>query len=196
VYEYLEGTLAARTAGRVVIDVGGVGYDVLVPIGTALPEAGQRLRVWTHFVVREDAHVLCGFPERSTRELFRLLLNVHGVGPVMAMAILSGMSRDELLRAIAAGDAAALERIKGVGSKTASQILIDAGEKARKLLAGGSVADGVVTPPGRDTLVDDAIAALVSIGYSEKEAKKSVEKVAAKTRPKDLETLLRSVLAG
>ncbi|MBI5364484.1 MAG: Holliday junction branch migration protein RuvA [Planctomycetes bacterium] len=196
-YEYLEGTIAAKNAGRVVVDVNGVGYELSVPIGMPFPAQGGRARVYTHFVVRDDAHILCGFPDRETREVFRLLLSVTGVGPVMALSILSGIAKDALVRAIAQGDAAALVRIKGVGQKTANQILLDLGGKAQKLAAAAQPgAGGVLVPQGKERLVDDGVAALVSIGYSEKEARKSVEKVLAKSDAKDLETVLRLALAG
>lgn len=198
-YEFLDGTIATKHPGRVVLDVNGVGYELSVPIGMPFPALGTRTRAWTHFVVREDAHVLCGFPDRESREVFRLLLSVRGVGPVMALAILSGIAKDDLVRAIASGDAATLVRVKGVGKKTADQILLDLRGKAEKLAAAaqpGSVHDGVVVPHAKDALMEDAVTALVSIGYSEKEAKKSVEKVLAKGGAKDLETVLRTALAG
>lgn len=196
-YEHLEGTIAAKSAGRLVLDVNGVGYDLAVPIGMPFAPQGSRARVWTHFVVREDAHVLCGFPDRATREVFRLLLAVRGVGPVMALAILSGIAKDELIEAIANDDARPLVRIKGVGKKTADQILLDLGDKARKLRAIAQPgSDGVLVPASRDTLAEDAVAALISIGYSEKEAKKSVEKALAKADPGDLESVLRAALSG
>lgn len=199
-YEYFEGKIATRHAGRVVLDVNGVGYEFAVPIGTAFPAAGERARIWTHFVVRDDAHILCGFPTRELREVFRLLLSVTGVGPVMALAILSGIEQKELVRAIAEKDAAAIVRVKGVGQKTANQILLDLGDKARQLRAAsepGSVTDGVLVPRAQqDTLRDDAVAALISIGYSEKEAKKSIERALAKNAKQDLESLLRAALAS
>ncbi len=198
-YEYLDGTLVSRGAGRLVIDVGGVGYELSVPIGALFSSSGKA-RVWTHFVVRDDAHVLCGFPDRATREVFRLLLSVRGVGPVMALAILSGIEKDLLLGAIADGDVGALTRIKGVGQKTASQILLDLSDKAKKLRAqarAGQIDDGVIVPSTRESLVDDAVAALISIGYSEKEAKKSIDKALEKVgAKKDLETLLRAALSS
>lgn len=198
-YEYLEGTLATRGAGRIVIDVNGVGYDVSVPIGASF-HAEKRTRVWTHFVVRDDAHVLCGFPDRETRDVFRMLLSVTGVGPVMALTILSGIDREHLIQAIVEGDVGALTRIKGIGAKTANQILLDLKAKAQKLLAqskAGTVEGGVATPAARESLVDDAVAALVSIGYSEKEAKKTVEKALDKVGGKrDLESVLRAALTS
>jgi Holliday junction DNA helicase RuvA len=198
VFEYLEGQVAEHSAARLVLDVGGVGYDLRVPVGSLFARE-RRVRVWTHMVVREDDQYLCGFADRPTRELFRLLISVRGVGPVMALGILSGLPPGPLTKAIAQGDLAALTRIRGVGKKTAEQIVLDLREKAAKLAiqSPGSVIDGVVHPPARsDVALDDAIAALISIGYSEKEAKKSVERAATKVGAQDLETLVRTALSG
>ena len=197
-YEYLDGQVAGRTPARLVLDVGGVGYEVSVPLGSRFPEG--RARVWTHLVVREDSHTLCGFQDRETRELFRLLIEVRGVGPTMALAILSGLPREPLVEAIVAGDLATLTRIKGVGKKTAEQILLDLREKARTLRAqigGGAAGAGAGEVGGvRDANLEDAVAALVSIGYSEKEARKSVEAAAKRVDRRDLEKLVRAALAG
>jgi Holliday junction DNA helicase RuvA len=197
VYEYLDGQVAGRTPARLVLDVGGVGYELSVPLGSHFPEG--RARVWTHLVVREDSHTLCGFPDRETRELFRLLIEVRGVGPTMALAILSGLPREPLVEAIVGGDLATLTRIKGVGKKTAEQILLDLREKARTLrahLAGGGAAAAAGGAEARDANLEDAVAALVSIGYSEKEARKSVEAAAKRVDRLDLEKLVRAALAG
>jgi len=198
VYDFLEGEVAQRSAARLVLDVGGVGYELAIPLGSSFPATG-RARAWTHLVVREDAHLLFGFSEREARELFRLLISVGGVGPVMGLTILSGIAREALLTAIAEGDVETLTRIKGVGPKTAGQIVLDLQEKAAKLRQPGKTAadPGLLQPvPRGDALLEDAVAALVSIGYSEKEARKSVERAAAKGVRKDLETLLRAALAG
>lgn len=196
-YEYLEGTIAARSAARVVLDVSGVGYDISVPLGSAFPASG-RARVWTHLVVREDAHTLCGFADRETRDLFRLLLSVRGVGPTMALGILSGLPREPLLDAVANGDAATLTRIRGVGKKTADQILLDMREKAALLRAELSNPAGTAAgaPAKSDGTIDDAVQALVSIGYSPKEAKKSVERAAERVDNKNLELLVRTALTS
>jgi Holliday junction DNA helicase RuvA len=197
VYEYLEGTIAARGAARVVLDVSGVGYDISVPLGSAFPTSG-RARVWTHLVVREDAHTLCGFADRETRDLFRLLLSVRGVGPTMALGILSGLPREPLLDAVANGDAATLTRIRGVGKKTADQILLDMREKAALLRAElGKPAGAASSAPAKEGgTIDDAVQALVSIGYSPKEAKKSVERAAERVDKKNLELLVRTALTS
>lgn len=199
-YEFLEGEVQARTAAKLVLLVGGVGYELLMPLGTVLPEAGH-VRVFTHLAVREDAHTLYGFLDRETRDLFRLLLKVRGVGPTMALAVLSGLDRRELCDAILAEDAARLTRIRGVGKKTAEQILLDLRDKA-ELVAGaaelasprGAALAGATTPG--EANVQDAIAALASIGYSEKDARKHVERAAQSVDPGDLEALVRTALHG
>jgi Holliday junction DNA helicase RuvA len=196
VFEYIEGQIAGRSPARLVMDVAGVGYDLAVPLTAVFPEKG-RARVFTHLVVREDSHTLYGFPDRETRELFRTLLGVRGVGPVMALAILSGLPRAELVEAIATNDLKALVRVRGVGKKTAEQILLDLRDKAPALraeLAGTKPALPAVARADRN--VEDAVAALASIGYSEKEARKSVERAASSVDTQDLEALVRAALSG
>ena len=196
-YEYLEGRVASRSAARLVLDVGGVGYDLSVPLGAAFPE-GDRTRVWTHQVVREDAHHLYGFPDVASRDLFRLLLKVRGVGPGVALALLSGLDRAELLTAITHGEAARLVAIKGVGKKTAEQILLDLRDRAEVLLAAAEVgAGGSLDAAARERgHIDAAVAALVSIGFTEKDAARSVRRAAKGVDPSDLELLVRKALQG
>jgi Holliday junction DNA helicase RuvA len=200
VYEFLEGNVAGRSPARLVLDVAGVGYVLSVPLSATFPAKG-RARVWTHLVVREDAHTLYGFPERSTRDLFRVLLGVRGVGPIAALALLSGLTPDELVTAVLLDDLKTLTRVKGIGTKTGQQILLDLRDKAPRLATeiGTRPADGTTAPDARrqkDAHVDDAVAALVSIGYSEKEARKTVERAAESSGARDLETLVRAALAA
>jgi holliday junction DNA helicase RuvA len=196
VYEFLEGEVAERAPARLVLRVAGVGYDLAVPMRDVFPAPGT-VRVWTHLVVREDAHLLFGFQSRDGRDLFRLLLTVRGVGPGMALGILSALSREDLLEAILAGDAARLLRVKGVGRKTAEQVLLDLGDKAERLrLQFGASAGGtpVAAAARAQSNLEDAAAALVSIGFSEKDAKKQVERAAERVDPKNLEELVRAAL--
>ena len=192
-YEYLEGEVAQRAPARVVLDVAGVGYDLLVPIGTSIPSGG-RVRVFTHLVVREDAHTLYGFGTQRERDLFRLLLKVRGVGPTMALAILSGLAPDDLLEAIVNGDAAALSRAKGVGKKTAEQILLDLADKAAAWTAAEGRRPALPAAATADTSVEDAVGALLALGFKEKEARKNVERAAKQVDSGDLETLVRVAL--
>jgi Holliday junction DNA helicase RuvA len=197
VYDFLEGELIEHRATHVVVAAGGVGYELAVPLGAEFAARDGRVHVWTHLVVREDAHLLFGFPERRVREVFRLLLGVSGVGPAVALALLSNLQAGELLKAIAEQDESALRRAKGVGKKTAEQILLDLREKAPRMLAESArdTRDTLVprASPERRSL-EDAVRALVSIGYSDKEARKSVERAASKVPGDDLELLVRTAL--
>jgi Holliday junction DNA helicase RuvA len=193
VYDFIEGEIASKSPTRLVVSAGGVGYELSVPLGSQFPPGG-RVRVWTHLVVREDAHTLCGFSDQRTRDLFRQLLSVSGVGPVMGLTILSGMSYEPLVAAITGKDAAALTRIKGVGKRTAEQILLDLSDK---LARGTGAAPTPSTMPGSSSaLLDEAIAALISIGYSEKEARRSAEKAITKAARPELDLVLRAALSG
>jgi Holliday junction DNA helicase RuvA len=144
--------------------------------------------------VREDAHLLFGFPARELRELFRLLLEVRGVGPAVALAVLSTLPGDELLRAIAGQDAAPFLRVKGVGKKTAEQILLDLRDKAPRMQAEAGRGTLVPQPGSASRAAEDAVRALVSLGYSDKEARKSVEKAVSRVKDGDLEALVRTAL--
>ena len=204
-YEYLDGRVAERGAARLVLDVGGVGYELLVPLGSRFVTGdADRVRVYTHFNVREDAQVLYGFADVDTRELFRLLLRAKGVGPKMALAVLSGLPRRDLLEAVASGDVKPLVRIKGLGRKRAEQILLDLREKATAMLAAENAANAQ-TAHSRDVLqpaapervsptIQDAVSALISIGFTEREARKSVDAASAEVDSDDLESLVRTAL--
>ena len=193
-YEYLEGRPFERTAARLVLDVAGVGYDLHVPVGLAWPD-GDTLRAWTHLAVREDAHTLYGFPTREARDLFRMLLLVRGVGPAMALAILSSLRPEDLVAAIAAEDPKPLQAVKGVGKKTASQVILDLKDRVTGLgfaAAPGAPAPAAATPA--EGAVEDAVLALISIGYKEKDARSGVAKAAKSVGTEDLELLVRTAL--
>lgn len=201
-YEYVEGEVRLRTAARVVVDVGGVGYDILTPPGLPLPREG-RARIWTHLAVREDAHTLYGFPDRATRDLFRQLLRVRGVGPAMALGVIAGMGRDELVEAVRTEDLSRLTRVKGVGKKTAEQILLDLRDKLGTF-SEKDLDEVTLTPAGAERAAAgsrerqhllDAAAALVSVGYAEKDARRQVERAAKEVGATDLEELVRAALS-
>lgn len=199
-YEYLEGVVRERSGTRLVLDVAGVGYDLYCPLGSSFPERGPAV-AWTHLVVRADAHELYGFAERESRELFRALLTVSGVGPRMALGVLSGLPREELLAAVIDEDMARLTAIRGVGKKTAQQILLDLADKARALASPARAArPGEIPrpagPPDKRARLEDAVRALTSIGYSDKEARRQVERAAGQVGAGDLEQLVRSAIAG
>lgn len=191
-YDFLEGTLASHHATRLVLDVHGVGFELAVPLGAAF-ERRQPLKVFVHQVVREDEHRLYGFPDAGTRDLFRLLLTVRGVGPAAALGLLSGLPAAELVAAIREGDLRRLTSVKGIGQKTAAQLLLDLRDKIKLFSqpsAGGALARSV-----GDQRVEDAITALLGIGFSEKEARKAVERAALEVGADDVELLVRRSLA-
>ena len=193
-YEFLEGRVSSKGAARLVLEVGGVGYSLAVPVGARWPEVGETARAWTHLVVREDLLALYGFADEADRELFRLLLAVRGVGPGMALGVLSGMARDELCAAIAAEDVKSLQTVKGIGKRTAEQIVLDLREKVAALPRAAAVGAVVPAAPPQARLVEDAVAALLSIGYSEREARKQVTDAARRVGDADLEVLVRAAL--
>ena len=162
---HLHGRLAEVLPTVAVVDVGGVGYEVLIPLSSfdKLPAAGQEVRLLTHLVVREDAHLLYGFVTAAERELFRLLVNtVSGIGPKIALNVLSGMSVTSFRSAVAAGDFKALASISGVGKKTAERMVVELRDKLQALAAQLPAARA---GDGRGASDDDLVAALVNLGY-------------------------------
>jgi holliday junction DNA helicase RuvA len=161
----LNGILAAKQPPQIVIDVSGVGYEVDVPMSTfyALPATGERVQLMTHYVVREDAHLLFGFATNDERAAFRQLIKVTGIGPKVALAVLSGLSVAELNQAIMLQDVKRLTRVPGIGTKTAERLLLELRGKA-VTGAGGSALPAPPSP------ADDVVNALLALGYNEKEA--------------------------
>ncbi len=162
----LSGQLAGKAPPQVLVDVGGVGYEVDVPMSTFfnLPELGQRVVLLTHFVVREDAQVLFGFLTAAERDAFRLLVKISGVGPRTALSVLSGLSVAELAQAVSRQDGARLVKVPGIGKKTAERLLLELKGKLGPDLALPAAA-AAQTEAGADI-----VQALVALGYSEKEA--------------------------
>ncbi|TAJ18340.1 MAG: Holliday junction branch migration protein RuvA [Planctomycetota bacterium] len=191
-YDHLVGTPVEQSPGRLVLRVGGVGYELATPLTARFADAGEVL-VHTHLVVRDDAHLLFGFPDAAGRAAFRLLLGVNRVGPAVALSLLAHLSRRQLLEAAAAGDARAFLAVKGVGKRIAEQIVLDLKDKAAKLLL-DEQAGPARTVDARTRAQDDAVGALVSIGYAEKDARKAVE-LAARAEPgADVPALIRLAL--
>ena len=161
----LSGILLEKNPPQVLVDCQGVGYEVDVPMSTFynLPAIGDKLSLLTHFVVREDAQVLYGFATAQERTAFRQLIKISGVGPRMALGVLSGMSVAELTQAISLQEAARLVKIPGVGKKTAERLLLE--------LKGKMGADvGISAAPQADSAQNDILQALISLGYSDKDA--------------------------
>ena len=188
----LEGVLAEKSPDAVVLDVHGVGYEVRVPLSTffELPDEGKTVRLRIHTHVREDALQLFGFSSEIERALFRLLIATSGVGPKLALAILSGLPVSKLVGALRAGDLAALTSIPGVGKKTAERMVLDLREKALGL----DVASRPERPPGPDDAAA-AESALTNLGYPRAQAERAVRR-ALEVAPagSSLETLIKEAL--
>jgi Holliday junction DNA helicase RuvA len=165
----LNGRLAAKNPPQVVLDVAGVGYEVDVPMSTfySLPATGEAITLYTHLIVREDAHILYGFATLEERTAFRQLIRISGVGARTALSVLSGLSVADLGHAIAMQDAARLTKIPGIGNKTAERLLLELKGKLTELS---------VSPAHQPT--SDVLNALVALGYSEKEAQGAVKGLA------------------
>lgn len=174
----LSGTLVAKHPPGLMIDVGGVGYELEAPMSTfyELPEAGKPVVLFTHYAVKEDAVALYGFHRESERLLFRTLLKVSGIGAKTALAILSGASVDEFARLVQVGDVAALVRIPGIGKKTAERIVVELRDRVDAMavptLAGGAGRAAPLDPVG------EASVALQALGYKPAEVSRLVAKVA------------------
>ena len=196
-YESLSGKIAKKDPTRLVLEAGGIGFDLAIPLSTfhSLGSPGESARVLTHFLVREDSHQLFGFATEEERTLFRLLLSVTGIGPKVSLAILSGIGITELRRAIVEGSVPTLTAISGIGRKTAERLIIELREKILLLepKAGPSVSSRV---PKEERLVEDSLSALVSLGYRVPEAKRALQKVLAE-KPREVlsvEDLIRTSL--
>jgi Holliday junction DNA helicase RuvA len=193
---HLKGSILRKTAESIIIDANGIGYEVFVPLSTFynLPdEAGSAsLHIYTH--VREDTLALFGFYEKLEKDIFLMLISVSGIGPKLALNILSGIGPQELLEAIARGDSVRLQAIPGVGKKTAERIALELKDRALKVL-GREEVPALHMPAGKEKrLFDDALSALLNLGYSVKSAKPALEKASAAIKDPTLEGLIRESL--
>ena len=194
---YVRGTLAEKEPTRVVIEAAGVGYELLIPLSTyeRLPREGEEVKLLAYHAVREDDEILFGFSSSQERELFAKLTGVSGVGPKIALAILSGGSVGEISLAIAGGNAKRIASVKGVGKKTAEKICIELKDKVNAIEAlAGADRKGI---SGAAPMLRDAILALSALGFSEETANKMVSGVVAKEpEVKDVETIIRMALSN
>ncbi len=187
---FLKGVIAAKHPPTLLLDVSGVGYEIEAPMSTfyTLPEVGGRVELFTHLVIRDDAHVLYGFATDAERQLFRGLLKVSGIGARMALAILSGSSVEGFIECVQSGDVASLTRIPGIGRKTAERLIVemrDRLESSTTPMAGAGPA-----APARAS--DEARDALVALGYKPAEAQRLVK--SAGTEGKSTEDIIRAAL--
>ncbi len=176
---FLRGTLIEALPNRATVDVNGVGYEVFIPLSTydALGQAGSQVRILTHLHVRENEHTLYGFNDAEERDLFRLLIDrVSGIGPKLAMAVLSGMSVTNFKASVVNGDVAALSKISGLGKKTAERIVLELKDKVGVAAAWEAASEGTAAS-GVDAKVNDAVLALIQLGYKQVEAHKALKKV-------------------
>jgi holliday junction DNA helicase RuvA len=191
---FLSGKLLEKNANSVVIDVGGVGYDVSIPLSTfyELGEAGSdvSLRIYTH--VREDAIQLYGFKTNRERDLYLRLISVQGVGAKSGISMLSGMSADEIITAIRANDLARLKSIPGVGLKTAERLVIELRDKVGEL-GSGVTASGTKSSAiqATDSVFDDALSALINLGYQKNSAEKALQQASGEGTEMSVQKLLR-----
>ena len=190
----LSGTVLEKHPNRIIVDVNGVGYEVLVPLSTfyGLGDAGAAVALRVHTHVREDVIALYGFGSELEQQLFERLIGISGIGPKLALAVLSGIDPGDLVRAIRMQDVARLTRIPGVGKKTAERI----GLELKDRLPESTTPSGPDVPPGADDLKADLLSALTNLGYNRAVAEKAVDSALKKSPKAGFEDLLRDILRG
>ena len=186
----IKGRLVEKTPTYVVIDCGGVGYEINISLNTFSALDNEELCfLFTHFIVREDAQLLYGFKEKSERELFRLLISVSGVGASTAMMILSSLSPKETKQAILSGDVNTLKSVKGIGAKSAERIIIDLRDKIGKVE--GADSNSVSS---NNTIKEEALSALVMLGFAKNSAEKALAKIMSSGEELSVENLIKRTL--
>jgi len=193
---FLNGTLVEALPTQAVVDVNGVGYEALIPLSSfeKLPEPGRPVRLLTHLTIREDSHTLYGFISGEERELFRLIQGVSGIGPRLALNVLSGMSVVAFKAAVAQGDIKALSRTQGVGKKTAERMVVELRDKVAPAEVWEAGSDGRGLSP-EEQRINDAALALAALGSKPVEAKKAAKSAQAMLGPKaTVEELVRAAL--
>ena len=200
-FSYISGKLMERTPAEAVIEAGGVGYSLLIPLSTysALPEVGETVALKVHLQIREDAWQLYGFAVQEEKNVFKLLIGISGVGPKLAIAVLSGIGIENFKKAVYTQDVAALKAVSGIGKKTAERIIVELKEKVscdEDYVAIGN--DNFFSGTGscETTVSQDALNALVALGYKKSEAEKALIKVMPKTEGEQIsvEELIRKSL--
>lgn len=196
-YHHLRGRVVEKTPTSVVMEVNGVGYELMVPISTSqkLPAGGGEVLLYTHFVVREDAQILFGFLTKEEQALFRLLITVNGIGPKTAITVLSGLGIQEFKQAIVQGSTEILGTVPGIGRKTAERLVIELREKVAVEGISKTTA-GVEALKGHEALVQDSVQALISLGITKQNAKTAIQKALSGAKRSDwnAEILIRESL--
>jgi Holliday junction DNA helicase RuvA len=193
----LRGTLVDKNPNRLILEAGGVGYDVQVPLSTfyVLGEPGTPVTLRIHTHVREDALALFGFATPLELTLFERLIAINGIGPKLALAVLSGIEPADFIRAIRSQDVARLTAIPGIGKKTAERIGLELKDRLPAMLPGDGVESSAPTRP-EDQLRDDLLSALVNLGYQRATAEKAIDAVVQRSNGAGFEASLREVLKG
>jgi len=189
--EHIQGRLVEKNPGFAVIDCSGVGYHILISLNTYGQIGNEELcKLYTHLAVREDAHTLYGFAHKDEREMFRHLISVSGVGANTARMILSAMTPTDIRNAILENNVDRLKSIKGIGAKSAQRLIVDLGDKLRKL---GDFED--ISTPASNTNKQEALSALVALGFDKRTAEKTLDKVLAESGEQiELEGLIKQAL--
>jgi len=187
---HLQGKLVEKTPTQVVIDCGGVGYHVNISLHTySLLPTTDFIKLFTHLQIKEDAHTLFGFVEKSEREIFKLLLSVSGIGASIARTMLSSLDPKQITNAIASGDVVTIQSIKGIGSKTAQRVILDLKEKVLKLYDLDEV-----SMSQSNTNRDEALSALEVLGFVRKASERIVEKIIKETPESSVEYIIKQAL--
>ncbi|GMG87240.1 Holliday junction branch migration protein RuvA [Biformimicrobium ophioploci] len=197
----LKGILAEVQPPQLLVDVNGVGYEVLAPMTTIfqLPTSGSAVTLHTHFAVSETAQQLYGFSSVNERQLFRTLIKVNGVGPKMALAILSGLDAQALARCVAEDNVAALTKVPGVGKKTAERLIVELRDKLPEMEAGGAAPEltelaGASSPKASNDQLAEAESALIALGYKPADAARMISRAQSEDASADSATLIRLAL--
>ena len=193
---HLKGVLFKKTTQSIIIDVGGVGYEVSVPLSTfySLPETDESVSLQIHTHVKDDSLTLFGFNTSLEKALFLMLVSVSGIGPKLSVNILSGMGPQDLLEAIAHGDAIRLQAIPGIGKKTAERIALELKDRASMTLGEMDISPRPVSRGKDRAVIEDALSALMNLGYPPKSAKMAIEKAKSRAKDMTLEDLIREAL--
>ena len=193
---YLNGMLAEKDIAKVVVECGGVGYEAAIPVSTfdRLPAEGEQVKLYTHHEVREDAQLLFGFGTKQERDMFRLVTTVSGVGPKLALAVLSGMTVGDLKLAVSQGDSKRLATVKGIGKKTAARIVVELRDKINPIEALASAT--AETSKEQGAVLRDAMLALAALGFGEDVARAKVQAVLEEDPGlSDVEAVLKKALS-
>ena len=189
-YEFIQGEIAELNPAMVIVQTGGIGFCIHISLNTYSALNGKKqFKILTHQIVRDDAHLLYGFATSAERELFRNLLSVNGVGASTALMMLSSLSPDEISMAIAGNNVNLLKSVKGIGLKTAQRIIIELKDKVGKATSGEQI-----LVPSDNTILNEALSALVMLGFTKKDAEPALEKIIREHPGSNLETVIKLTL--